>query len=371
MTSTPLKDPRVQPASGLFNPGDDAHLRRGAHAAMILMGLVTLFVALYYSQAVLAPLTLSVIIGLMLGPLVDRIEAFGVPPWVSATVAICLFILFIGTLIAGFAVPLSDWMDRLPYVWSGLQTELTNWKGLLSSLSNLQDQFNEIAGSDPRSLTVNVNEGDPVAQVAYLAPSLVTKIILFLAGLFFFIATRHQIKYTLMSKMDGSRRRRRLSIMFKDIEKIISSYMLHITAINIGLAVCVTVGLWLVGVPSPMLWGMLAGILNFVIYIGPAIMTCILLALGLAISSQLSSFIVPAAVYLGMNLIEAQFVTPMALGRVMTINPFLVFLSIVFWIWLWGPIGGFVAVPLLLMLQLVLQHIDLMASDKPISSSEG
>nr|WP_321482411.1 AI-2E family transporter [uncultured Cohaesibacter sp.] len=346
----------------------EERLRRVAYSALIFIGFVTLVVALDLAQSILAPLVLAVIIGLVFGPLVDGIEAYGVPAWFSAMTAVLLLLTLIGVAITGFAVPLADWMDRLPVIWSRLQAELANWKGLFASLASLQDQFSEIAGGDPASMTVNVAGGDTVKQVAFFAPSLAAQIILFLAGLFFFIATRHQVRYLVLSRADHGRRRKKLASMFDDVESRLSSYMLSVFMINLLLAVVVSGAMWLLGVPSPMLWGLLAGMLNFIIYIGPAVMACIMLAVGLSLYSQFSMIVAPAAVYLFINFLEAQFVTPLALGRIMTVNPFLIFLSLVGWIWLWGPIGGFIAVPVLLIAQIVVNHSDLIGSEK---SAEG
>ena len=341
----------------------EERLRRVAYSAIIFLGFIALVVALDFAQPILAPLVLSVIIGLVFGPLVDRIEAYGVPAWFSAILAVLLLLGLIGVAITGFAVPLSDWMDRLPVIWSRLQAELANWKGLFESIASLQGQFSEIAGGDPTSMTVNVADGDTVKQVAFLAPSLAAQIILFLAGLFFFIATRHQMRYTILARAEKGSRRRKLAAMFDEIEKRLSGYMLSVSLINLLLAAVVSAAMWFLGVPSPMLWGLLAGMMNFIIYIGPAIMTCIMLAVGLSLYSQFSWIVAPAGVYLFINFMEAQFVTPMVLGRLMTVNPFLIFLSLVGWIWLWGAVGGFIAVPVLLISQIVINHSDFIESD--------
>ena len=335
----------------------DRDLRRYAQWSLLFMALVLVVGVLQYTQAILAPLTLAIIVGLVFGPLADRIESVGMPVWMSAMFAVVLFVIVIVAAIAGFAVPLSEWMDRLPLIWSRLQAELVNWKGFIAAMTNLQDQFNEIAGQSPTDVTVSVSETNTVTQVAYLAPSLMAQIILFLAGLFFYTATRHPIRQSLVAKLTSTRRGSRLAFMFTEIERQLSGYMLHITAINLVLAAVVTSALWMIDVPSPILWGLMAGVLNFVIYVGPAVMTCILLAVGLAISNQPSDIIAPAAIYLVINFLEAQFVTPMLLGKVTTINPFLIFLSLVFWIWLWGPVGGFVAVPILMICHAVLKYI--------------
>ncbi|PLW77702.1 AI-2E family transporter [Cohaesibacter celericrescens] len=330
--------------------------------ALLFIALILMFVVLHIAQTILAPLTLAIIVGLVFGPLADRVEAIGIPAWISALLTVSLFIAIIAIAIAGFAMPLSEWMDRLPVIWSRLQAELVNWKGPIAAITSLQEQFNEIAGRSSADVTVSVSETSTVTQVAYLAPSLMAQIILFLAGLFFFTATRHQIKESVLAKLTTTSQRKKLVNMFDTIEMQVSTYLLHISGINLLLAAVVTGAMWMIGVPSPILWGLLAGVLNFVIYIGPAMMTLILLAVGLAVSSQLGSIVTPAAVYLLINFIEAQFLTPMLLGKITTINPFAIFLSLIFWIWLWGPVGGFVAVPILMIGYALVKNSPLISS---------
>lgn len=115
--------------------------------------------------------------------------------------------------------------------------------------------------------------------------------------------------------------------------------------------------MWALGVPSPPLWGMLAGLLNYVIYVGPAVMVVLMTCVGLAIGDTPLAIATPPLVYLALNLTEAQFITPTVLGRTMTLNPFVVFLAIAFWIWLWGPVGGFVAVPILLVVATMIEIV--------------
>lgn len=117
------------------------------------------------------------------------------------------------------------------------------------------------------------------------------------------------------------------------------------------------IAMWLLGLENAIMWGAAAAMLNFIPYIGPAIMVVLLLAVGLLAEAPTVVMLTPPAVYLALNLIEFQFVTPAALGRSLTLAPFAVFLSISFWLWLWGPVGAFLAVPLLLIFVVTIKHL--------------
>ena len=105
---------------------------------------------------------------------------------------------------------------------------------------------------------------------------------------------------------------------------------------------------WLVGLPHPFLWGMLAAVLNFIPYLGAAIVITTLFVVGLIAFSALSHAIIAPLAYLAITVLEGQVITPTLIGHRLTINPFLVFLSIACWSWMWGPVGAFLAVPILL-----------------------
>jgi predicted PurR-regulated permease PerM len=130
-----------------------------------------------------------------------------------------------------------------------------------------------------------------------------------------------------------------------------------VTVINLCVGTAVSLAMWALGMPSPLLWGALAAVVNYVPYIGQAVMVVVLTSVGLGTQTELTHILLPVGCYLLISFTEGQIVTPQVLGRTMTLNPFLIFLSITLWLWAWGPVGGLVAVPSLLIIQSVLSHI--------------
>lgn len=336
--------------------GMEHALRILSRLAALVVGILAAGIVLHEGRVFLAPVMLAVVIGLMLGPVSTRLENTGLPPVVSAAAIVVAFIALIAGGILLVAMPLSEWSQNLPRVWANLQGIIHDWRDFVRSLDELRDGLKSVTGSG-EAMTVEIDEGSAVAEAAWLAPAILMQIVVFLASLFFFLASRDDIRTLILSLCFERRLRWRVAHIFRDVEAMVSHYLLTITAVNAVLGVAVTGVLWLLGVPSPHLWGMLAAILNYIIYLGPALMALILLGVGLASDGQGLAVLVPAAAYLAINLTEAQFVTPQALGRTLTINPFVVFLSIGFWIWIWGPIGGFVAVPALLIFTAVARHV--------------
>ncbi len=336
-------------------PGSQTLASLGTGAVATILGVFALGAILHFAGYILAPVTLAIVIGLMFGPIAARLERAGVPAALAAIGIVIAFLGLIAISIVAFAVPLSAWAERLPEIWMKLQAEIRDWKGLISAISQVRDQIREMIGSKA-AMTVEVSDGSTVQSAAIVAPAIVGQIVIFLASMYFFLATRRRFRVALLSLCFSRRLRWRVAHVFRDMEDLVSRYLLSITLVNIGLGIAVSLAMWITGVPEPLLWGVMAGMLNYVIYVGPAVMVAVLLCVGLASFSGGAVFM-PAAIYLIFNMLEAQVVTPHVIGRNLVLNPFLVFLSIVFWLWLWGPVGGFIAVPILLLLYAVLSNI--------------
>jgi predicted PurR-regulated permease PerM len=322
--------------------------------AVLILCVIATVAALDVGQVILAPVCLSIVVGAIFGPAADRLCRIGVPSWVSAASMVILFITFIFTVGAALMVPLSDWLDRLPFIWSRLQAQLISWQGVFSSIGSLQEELRNAMGRSGE-VKVSVEDTSAVESVFYFAPSFVAQVILFLASLYFFILTLPDLRRSALALTSDKTHRDSITNVFKTVGARLSTYLFSITLVNIGLGAAVTLAMWALGVPSPPLWGLLAGLLNYVIYVGPAVMVVVMTCVGLAIGNTPLAIATPPLVYLALNLIEAQFITPTILGRTMTLNPFVVFLSIAFWIWLWGPVGGFIAVPVLLVAATIIE----------------
>jgi predicted PurR-regulated permease PerM len=327
-----------------------------ARFALIAVGTLAVVVALALGKVILAPITLAVVVGMMFGPVADLMERRGVPPGLSAGAVVLIFLGVLTIAAVLFAQPLSYWIARGPLIWERLQAQLVNLKGPLESVGAVQDQLKGIFGSDT-ALTVKVQDGGPVQDVALMAPSILADALLFLAGLYFFLATRHHIRISILSLCFSRRMRWRAAHVFRDVELKVSRFLLSATLINLGVGISTAIATYALGLPSPLLWGALAMIMNFVPYVGQAVMFAVLFAVGLGTQSNLISIVAPVIAYAAINLTADQIVFPHLVGKALTLNPFIIFVSIALWLWVWGPMGGFIAVPSLLVLQSMIMHI--------------
>lgn len=339
-------------------------LRNASQLSILMMGIFAFAVAMSLGKFILAPISLAIVIGLMFGPVADAMERRGVPSALSAGVVVILFLGLIGLAGMVFAVPVSEWVARWPALWERLQAQLVNFQQPFETLGAIQEQLKTVMGGGA-SMTVAVDDGGPVRDVALMVPTLLADILLFLAGLYFFLATRQNIRLTVLSLCFSRRVRWRAAHVFRDVETRVSRFLLSAAAINLGVGVATAIAMWAIGMPSPLLWGGLAAALNFIPYIGQAIMLAILFAVGLGTHSDLLSILLPVALYAAINVTADQVIFPHLVGKALTLNPFVIFVSIAFWMWLWGPMGGFVAVPALLVVQSIIMHVFPTTADVP------
>lgn len=335
-------------------PPQSPHDRLAAAArwATLAAGLVLAFAGLHAAAAIFAPLALSVVCGLMFAPAARRIEALKAPPALSALVIVIVAGAVMAAFVSAFAWPISVWFDRLPDIWTRLQNDFLSWKPDDPGPARLRD---EIRGAAPQAgMSVTVDGGKAVESAVLLAPAAVSQMIVFLAGVYFFVATRERLRAGLLGLCATAGQCRRVDRVIAAVEADVSRYMLAISGINLIMGALVGLALWAIGAPQPWMWGVLAAIMNFIPYVGTAVMVALLIGVGM-IHFEGWQILLPALAHSAVNLAENQFITPQILGRTMTLNPFAVFFAILFGLWLWGPIGGIVAVPMLLLAAAIVQ----------------
>jgi predicted PurR-regulated permease PerM len=329
--------------------------RTTAQAATIGIFVIMLITALYFGRPVLLPAAAATVIGLMLGPISGRADRLDIPPLLSA---IALWLLVIGVfyaVIALLSAPIVDWIAKAPEIMAHVKEKL---HVLDRPLSMLADVRNAILGENGQG---QPGVGFDIAQIVQPAVLIVTpaigQIVIFFGTLFFFLAGRNRLRHMLVVFFDARESRLRMLKIMNDIEHNLTSYLSVVAVINLVVGIIAGVVAYLVGLPNAPAWAVLGFILNFIPYIGALIMQLVLLGVGLVTFPTLTHALIAPVLYLGFTTLEGQFVTPSIMGRRLTLNPLTVFLSLVFWTWLWGPVGAFLAVPILIMGLVAVSHL--------------
>ncbi|MEO6014253.1 MAG: AI-2E family transporter [Devosia sp.] len=334
----------------------DGILDRAWRAGIAIMAAIAIVLFLQLGRPIFAPVLTAILIGLVFGPIADMLEARGVKPALSAAVVVLAFLGIILASILLFSGPLSEWARRIPDIWVKLRSAIEGVSGPLESLSSLQKDLREALGTDT-AINVAVQDGGPAQDVALMAPALLGEVLVFLGALYFFLASRHRLRVAVLSWCYTRKVRWRTAHVFRDMENQISQYLLAIGSINLGVGLLTTLALWAIGVPTPLVWGTLAGLANFVPYLGQLLMFGTLLVVGVGTQQGAVMIFLPLIAYAIINFAADQIIFPHLVGRALTLNPFVIFVSIITWIWIWGPLGSLVAVPSLLLLQSIALHL--------------
>jgi predicted PurR-regulated permease PerM len=328
--------------------------RATAQVATIGMFVIMLIAALYFARPVLLPATTAVVIGLMLGPLSARADRYGVPILLSA---IALWLLVVGALYAVMvllAAPVVDWLAKAPEIGANIRDKLHLFDRPLAMLDSLRKAMMP-EGKDKADLGFDILSFVQPALL-FVTPA-IGQTVVFFGTLFFYLVGRIRLRHVLVAFFDAREARLRTLKIMNDVEHNLTSYLSVVAVINLVVGLGAGAIGYFVGLPNPVAWGVLGFILNFVPYIGALIMQLILLALGLVAFPSLTHALVAPLLYLGFTTLEGHFITPAIMGRRLTLNPLTVFLSLVFWTWLWGPVGAFLAVPILIVLLVVSNHV--------------
>jgi predicted PurR-regulated permease PerM len=181
--------------------------------------------------------------------------------------------------------------------------------------------------------------------------------VLFFTTLFFVLWGRNELRRNLVSYFDDREARLRTLRILNAIEQDLTDYLSVVSIIYLVVGVLTGIGTYLIGYPNALVWAVLAFILNFIPYLGPLIMVLVLLAVGLISFPTLPQALLAPILYVALTTIEGHFITPSIMGRRLTLNPLIVFLALAFWTWLWGPVGAFLAVPILIAALAAIRHM--------------
>lgn len=346
-----LKLTDVQPLSGT-----QALWRLAALAATVMMGMFALVAALHFGRPILLPVVAALIIGITLNPMVTLGTRYGIPAVVSA-IAIVLAVttaVFVG--LAFFAAPLTEWIARAPEIGAVVQEKLRVFDYPISVFRDIKRALMPPAASGP-TVALESNPAEIVGQALIVLTPAVSQAVVFFGTLIFFLATNVSLRAKLVVAFVTREGRLRMLRIWNDIEDNLVSYVGLVTAINLALGAVTTVMLYLVGFPNPVTFGLLTVVLNYVPYIGPAIVALVLLCVGLVAMPSLFHAALAPALFVAIATVEGHFLTPSIVGRKLTMSPFIVFLALAFWTWLWGPIGAFLAMPLVIVSFVILGHL--------------
>lgn len=303
------------------------------------------------------PLTAALVIAIALVPFLEWMERRGVPSAIAALVAVIVFLLVANAAIVMIVVPAADWFVLLPERLPKIQSNLAPLIDLYSQLQRFVDETIQALASGPGNAvrTASVDAPRSLLQFAAAsAPSAIVQMVFALLIIYFFLAGWTRLRRRTINSRGSFDGAMAVARVIQNVVDATSAYVLTIATINLCLGLSVAIALWLIGMPSPLMWGGIVAMLNFIPYFGPMLAAVLLGLGGLMMFDDIWMALLPAAIQIGFHLIEANAITPMVLGRRLTMNPLLILVALTFWGWVWGTPGALLGVPLLIIIQTVI-----------------
>lgn len=339
-------------------PSSDPVLR----ISVILIAATLGIGALKVGANIFAPMVLGIVVGVMTAPIMDTLERIGLRRGLAAALVLIAGVSAVTILAIAVEPLIQNVAGDLPRIKHELRSAVEEVRGFIRSLGEMNREVEKALGANAGAEAPNVDPSEipNFTDVLIFAPIFMMQALIFGGTLFFFLLTRRDMYRGLSRTIGGEDATPVLLHRFTRVERLVSRYFLTISIINAGLGAALGGVLAIIGLPGPLLWALAAALLNFIIYVGPMAVAGSLLLAGLYTFNGLM-VVVPAAAFICLNMLEAQFVTPALVGKHVSVNPLLVFVSLVVWLWLWGPVGGIIAIPVLVF---VLQMMNLFDDDQ-------
>ncbi len=322
---------------------------------LVILAAICMTGVLYVARGFFLPIVMAFVVGTMLSPAANFLERYRVPRGVGAVLIVVAVAAGLAFIIGLISAPVLDWTNRLPELATQLKAKLHVFDRPLALWHEMQTAIG--GGSTASSASIELPKFDWVQPtIEFLTPTF-TEFLLFFATLVLFIASWRDLRRTLIMTFGDHEARLRTLRILNELELHLGNYLLTVTLINTGVGIATGLTCALTGMPNPAGLGALAATLNFIPIIGPIAMFVVLVLVGAIAFPTLSGGMAAPAIFAVITFMEGHFVTPLIIGRRLALNALAVFIALAFWTWLWGPMGAFLASPLLIVGLIVKEHL--------------
>jgi len=324
----------------------------------LIAGIATLIgvpFALRAGAEFFLPVTAALVIAIALVPMLQFFERRGVPAKLAAGLCVIVFLAAMLFVIGSIVIPMTDWISLVPQriekVRTALEPILDLYKNLDTYITRIAEQIQVTSGST-RSVRIET-PNSVVGLLASSAPHLLIQLFFALLVIFFFLAGWTSMRKRTIVRRGSYEGALTTARVIQEVVDATSTYIGTITIINLGLGALTAVVLYFLGMESPIMWGGIVAVANYIPYLGPIVSALLLFFGGLMTYPDAWGALMPPAAFIALHMVEANFFTPMVVGEKLEISPLAILVGLSFWSWVWGTTGALLAVPLLIILKTV------------------
>jgi predicted PurR-regulated permease PerM len=354
--------PTVKGAAAVVQGSRSKAARRTpGQIVLVVLGAIAF---LYFARPVVLPVVVACVVATTLKPPIRWLSHCHIPTTLSAAVVLCLVVAAMGTGVFQLGRPALTWMNEAPQHMTELRRRVENMFPRLGRFSQAAAAVNNLGATEEEQRKA------PIVQVEDHrgSTSMINWTGTFLVGasetlvlIYLLLASGDLFLQKFVRVMPTLSDKKRAVEISREIQQNISNYMFSVSLVNLGLGIFVGAGLYFMGVPNAAMWGVLAAVLNFVPYFGPATGVILLATVGLLTFDTPWRGLLPPGWYVLLHLLEVNLITPFLLGRRFTLNPVVIFVSLIFWVWLWGVPGALLSVPILVSIKVVCDRVPSMS----------
>lgn len=319
--------------------------------------VILLFASLKITSEITLPLVIAFVLRMVLRPIAHGMSRLHVPKILASLLILFTLLASVGLLGMWIIAPASDWIDKMPRGITRIQNNLGFISSSLDDAKEIMSKAEGLAnGETPVPVAVQgtrLSDKIFVGAQAFMSGIFMTALILF-----FLLVSGDTFLRKTVEALPRFRDKRKAVDITQQIEQNVSAYLLTITVMNALIGVSTGLIMWAFHIESPLLWGTVAFLLNYIPIMGPIIMLTIILFVSLITTNSLSAALLPMALYLIIRTAEGSVITPMLVAKRFTLNPVLVILSIFFWYWMWGIPGAILAMPILAIIKITCDRIE-------------
>jgi predicted PurR-regulated permease PerM len=333
--------------------------------SLSITGLFVLaaFYTLYFARAFFLPIVLAVLLDFLLSPLIRALKRARVPEPLGAALVIIALLGTAGVAVYGLVGPAKEWVAKLPSSMREAEDRLRQLRTPVEQVSKTAEQVEQVTKMDdqPKTPEVVVKGPSLTERLFGTTQTIVAGAVEVIILLYFLLAAGDLFLQKLIKVLPQLRDKKKAVAIARETEASISTYLATVTLVNLALGLSVAVVMFLLKMPNPILWGALATLAEFIPYLGATALLALLSLAGLVTFQEVGHALLIPAAYLGVNVLQSQVISPLILGRRLTLNPVAIFIGLVFWWWIWGIPGAFIAVPLIATFKIFCDHIEALA----------
>ena len=324
---------------------------------LLLMGIG---VMLFFGKDIFLPIVLGILITLTLSPIVRFLHKLFIPYALGALLTIITIGAIISVSVSSMSAPLTELFEDIPRLGQRLEEHFAPFQETVDQISKAGDEFEKATSGGSESGVSEVTLGGPgvLTTAASTFAAGMTSLFIALLLALFMLGSGNLFYEKIVSVVPQFSDKKRAVTIVHAVESRVSRYLFTITFINAALGLVIFTGLSLYGAPNPLLWGVIAFVLNYLPFAGAIIGAGLLAILSFGHYDTITAALVPPLIYYGSSALEGNLLTPYIVGRRMKLNIVAVFVTVVFWGWLWGLMGALMAIPILLVVTVLSENID-------------